>query len=267
MSSSPTRFAPDARQRFLDGLLFWEGRVNRRDLIDAFRVSQPQAALDLKAYLSALPDGQVTYDTRQKRYEATSAFRPLFGPPDLAPWLERARAAGLPIEVLPTLDRPLDAALMARLYRAIRDRSKIAVAYQTMERAEPDIRPISPTAFVSDGLRWHIRAYCHLRAAYRDFVLSRLAIEADAPPAESGALPPDPDWDTWVSLTLAPALSLGANQRRAVCWDYGIEGHVTVSVRRALEFYALRRWGLDRPDSRLVVVDRTETPVPSGAEP
>lgn len=261
MSSPTPRYAYEARQRFLDGLLFWEGRVNRRDLIDTFRVSQPQAALDLKAYLAALPSGQVIYDTRQRRYEAASTFEPLFGPPALESWLERSRQAGLAVEVLPTLDRPLDVGLMARLYRAIRDRKTVHVSYQTMRRATAEDRSITPTAFVSDGQRWHVRAYCHLREDFRDFVLSRIAMAPNQAQAESAAvdLPLDTDWCSWVTLTLVPAAHLEENQKRAVCWDYGIDGELSVTVRRALEFYAMRRWGLDRPESRLSVVGRTES--------
>lgn len=260
MSSPTPRYAYEARQRFLDGLLFWEGRVNRRDLIDTFRVSQPQAALDLKAYLAALPPGQVTYDTRQRRYEAAATFEPLFGPPALESWLERSRQAGLAAEVLPTLDRPLDVGLMARLYRAIRDRKTVHVAYQTMRRATAEDRSITPTAFVSDGQRWHVRAYCHLREAYRDFVLSRIALTPNQVSETATAdLPLDSDWCSWVTLRLAPAAHLEENQKRAVCWDYGIDGELSVTVRQALEFYAMRRWGLDRPESRLSVIGRTES--------
>jgi hypothetical protein len=261
MSPPSPRYAHEARQRFLDGLLFWEGRVNRRDLIDTFRVSQPQAALDLKAYLAALPPGLVTYDTRQRRYEASATFVPLFGPPSIEPWLERSRQAGLAVEVLPTLDRPLDASLMARLYRAIRDRKTVHVTYQTMRRAAAEDRSITPTAFVSDGQRWHVRAYCHLRESFRDFVLSRIAMSPNQAVAGSASadLPRDADWCAWVTLKLAPAAHLEESQKRAVCWDYGIEGELSVTVRRALEFYAMRRWGLDRPDSRLSVVGRMES--------
>jgi hypothetical protein len=269
MSQSPPRYAHEARLRFLDGLLFWEGRVNRRDLIDAFRVSQPQAALDLKAYLATLAPGQVFYDTRQRRYEATPSFRPIYGIPDIGPWLERSRLSGLSIEVLPTLNRPLDHDLMAKLYRAIRDRVAIIIAYQTMRRAEAEDRPITPTAFVSDGQRWHVRAYCHLRKGYRDFVLSRIAwSEASMTEEHHTAHPPvDLDWETWVTLWLAPAAHLEDNQRRAVCWDYGItQGHLTIQVRRALEFYAMRRWGLDRPESRLSTIERFETAPPADPE-
>ncbi|MDZ4321763.1 MAG: hypothetical protein U1A07_23515, partial [Phenylobacterium sp.] len=52
---------------------------------------------------------------------------------------------------------------------------------------------------------------------------------------------------------------LEENQKRAVCWDYGIDGELSVTVRRALEFYAIRRWGLDRPESRLSIIERTES--------
>lgn len=261
MSPPTPRYAHEARQRFLDGLLFWEGRVNRRDIIDTFRVSQPQAALDLKAYLADLPPGQVIYDTRQRRYEASATFQPVFGTPNVDSWLERSRQAGLAVEVLPTLDRPLDAGLMARLYRAIRDRKTVRVAYQTMRRAAAEDRSIIPTAFVSDGQRWHVRAYCHLREGYRDFVLSRIALSADQVEVrvKVAELPLDAEWCSWVTLKLAPAAHLEENQKRAVCWDYGIDGELCVTVRRALEFYAIRRWGLDRPESRLSIIERTES--------
>ena len=72
-------------------------------------------------------------------------------------------------------------------------------------------------------------------------------------------LPLDSDWCSWVTLKLAPAAHLEENQKRAVCWDYGIDGVLSVTVRRALEFYAMRRWGLDRPESRLSIVGRTES--------
>lgn len=268
MSSPTPRYAYEARQRFLDGLLFWEGRVNRRDLIDTFRVSQPQAALDLKAYLAALPPGQVIYDTRHRRYEASATFQPIFGTPSIDSWLERSRQHGLAIEVLPSLDRPLNAGLMAQLYRAIRDRKTVRIAYQTMRRASAEDRAITPTAFVSDGQRWHIRAYCHRREAYRDFVLSRIALPADQVVADvKGAeLPLDAEWFSWVTLKLAPAAYLEESQKRAVCWDYGIDGELSVTVRRALEFYAMRRWGLDRPESRLSIVERTESaPAPEAS--
>jgi hypothetical protein len=210
----------------------------------------------------------VFYDTRQRRYEASASFSPIFGTPSLEAWLERSRRAGLAIEVLPTLDRPLDADLMARLYRAIRDRVTVHVAYQTMRRATAEDRILTPTAFVSDGQRWHVRAYCHLREAYRDFVLSRIALSPDQ--SQSGVraaeLPADTEWLSWVTLKLAPATHLEENQKREVCWDYGIDGELSVTVRRALEFYAIRRWGLDRPESRLSIIERVVKTNPPEAD-
>ena len=150
---------------------------------------------------------------------------------------------------------------MARLYRAIRDRKTVHVSYQTMRRAAAEDRSITPTAFVSDGQRWHVRAYCHLREDFRDFVLSRIAMVPNRVEGRSAAtdLPLDTDWCSWVTLKLAPAAHLEQSQKRAVCWDYGIDGELSVTVRRALEFYAMRRWGLNRPESRLSIVGRTES--------
>ena len=39
--------------------------------------------------------------------------------------------------------------------------------------------------------------------------------------------------------------------------EYGFKGNVlTVRVRQALIFYAIRRWGLDRTDSRLIISEQ-----------
>jgi hypothetical protein len=74
-------------------------------------------------------------------------------------------------------------------------------------------------------------------------------------------LPVDLEWETMVTLCLAPSPHLEPNQRQAVRWDYGIgQDHLLVEVRRALEFYAMRHWGLDRADSRLSIMERYETP-------
>src|ERR1700675_1580708 len=99
------RFAQEARLKYLDNLLFWEGRANRIDLIEKFQISPAQAALDLRKYLESADARSVTYDTRAKRYEATHQFRPVFGLPSPEDWLRENRMDANQIDVLPTLGR------------------------------------------------------------------------------------------------------------------------------------------------------------------
>jgi hypothetical protein len=49
-----------------------------------------------------------------------------------------------------------------------------------------------------------------------------------------------------VELVVGPHPDLSPNQRRVIEMDYGMEnGRVTIPVRRALLYYALKRLGLD----------------------
>jgi hypothetical protein len=49
-----------------------------------------------------------------------------------------------------------------------------------------------------------------------------------------------------VALEIGPHPDLSPNQKRVIELDYGMhEGRVSITVRRALLYYALRRLGLD----------------------
>ena len=69
--------AARTRLRFLDEQAFWEGRVNRADLMDRFGVSVPQATNDLSRYQELAPEN-LAYDKRAKAYLTTQTFVPVF---------------------------------------------------------------------------------------------------------------------------------------------------------------------------------------------
>src|SRR5450759_1316133 len=150
MSADTPRFAQEARLKYLDSLLFWEGRANRIDLIEKFQISPAQAALDLRRYIESAEGGSVTYDTRAKSYEATNQFKPVFGLPGPEAWLREGRMDVNQIDVLPTLGRHTDVEMLAQIYRAIRDKLALQTGYQSMTDAEPQVRWIAPHAFASD---------------------------------------------------------------------------------------------------------------------
>ena len=245
------RHAAMERLRFIDERLFWEARINRADLIAAFAISPAQAALDFRTYLAQAGHG-VAYDTRAKCYVATDAFEPLFAQPDGRRKLAEFAGADDPLTAtLPRLDRPLDVALAARVRRAARDRRRLLIDYQSFTRPEVSRRWIAPARLISDGDRWHARAWCYERSGWRDFVLARVvAVHEDAP--TGGDIPPDEDWEHAVELRLTPAPHLPVAQRASVEREFAMtDGCLTIRLPRAMLVYARRRWGLDRPDARL----------------
>src|SRR5207237_1972355 len=100
---------------------------------------------------------------------------------------------------------------------------------------------------------------------FRDFVLGRLARPKLAEPAVSQPAQ-DHDWQSFVTLLIAPHPKLTAAQARAIKIDYGIgRAALKIKVRRALLFYALKRLGLDvaadvRPpyEQHIVLLNRAE---------
>src|SRR5262245_4666317 len=71
------RWGVEKRLEFIEFRLFWEGGINRADIMERFSVSVPQASKDLSLYEEKAP-GNLLYDKREKRYFAAPTFKPVF---------------------------------------------------------------------------------------------------------------------------------------------------------------------------------------------
>jgi hypothetical protein len=173
-------------------------------------------------------------------------------------WLSHQPDTG----VIPVPTRRIDPAVLRAVAAAIRKKCAVHVEYQSTSPENPDPiwRWISPHAFGFDGLRWHVRAFCHRDNRFKDFILGRcLAAGEHGPPAST----PESDWQwqTFFEVVLQPNPDLTDSQRRAVALDYNMStGKVAVPVRFALLYYFYKRLRLDvaeyfdKPRERPVVV-------------
>ncbi len=253
-----TRWGPEKRLEFIDFRLRWDGRLNRADISDFFGISTPQASLDIARYLEMAP-GNASYDHSERTYIATEVFQPLFPSSQPQKYLRDllVQAYGMfdqgvsflgwapPIGVAPTPARMLSADTLIALLGAIRRGRALEMTYQSMTSSVPKKRLVSPKAFGHDGYRWHIRVFCHLENGYRDFVIARiLSLGAElSPPTEP---PQDLDWETSMTLVLAPNPGLAEAHQRVIELDYGMEnGELRFQCRRALLLYVVRNLGLD----------------------
>jgi hypothetical protein len=253
------RWSEESRLRAIDATAFWEGRINRSDLIRRFGISVPQATNDFREYQARAP-GNVRYDARQKAYLAEPGFQPLFGPPSAETWLsagETGAAATVPVGRTPMPARSIDPWLLRQLLAALRERQALEVLYQPMDEADPSWRWLSPVALGSDGVRWHLRAYNHDRDRYEDFLFPRM-LELGST-RTFGDLPADTDWERCVPVLLKPAARLSPGQCAVIEADYGmVDGVVRLEVRAALLALFLRRMGLDRADGLVDIANRAE---------
>jgi len=253
------KWGVERRLEFIEFRLFWEGGVNRSDIIAMFDVSVPQASKDLTLYQERAPQNAV-YDKSAKRYVASSQFSPVFLKPDPDGYLSRLRslAEGLAdlgdswIATPPETDialtprRKVDADVLKPVLQAVRENRSIEVYYQSMgsRRTDPTWRRMTPHAFGYDGFRWHVRAYCHIDEKYKDFLLPRILdvrhMDVPGPGGDQDAL-----WKKTFDIEIGPHPKLTASQRAVVAKDYGMTNERAVlSVRYAMLFYVLKRLGL-----------------------
>ena len=274
------KWSQERRLEFIDFRLRWEGKLNRSDIVDFFGISTPQASLDIARYAELAPSNLV-YDRSARIYLAGPAFEPIFPTTKPAHYLSEllAAAAGVldgepsfigwcpPVSTTPIPGRMMSAGTLAALLRAMRDGCALRVTYQSMTRPEPSERLLSPHALAHDGFRWHVRAFCHSRGQFRDFVIARILSIAEI--VQTVALQSDDkEWQTVVKLVLAPHPALSVAHQRVIELDYGMEnGEAVLECRQALLFYLLRNLGLDgktgkRPEAQQIVLKNAEEVAP-----
>ena len=262
------RWGVEKRLEFIEFRLFWEGGINRADIVDQFGVSVPQASKDLTLYEEKAP-GNLHYDKSAKRYRAADDFKQVFLEPNAAAYLAHLRAAtGAEVgsseawlatapeyDAMPIPHRRVDAGVLRDILRAIREEQSLEVLYQSMSaiRPTPEWRRITPHSLGNDGFRWHVRAFCHIDHKFKDFILSRSlnAQKPDAPGATSGD---DNLWHDRFAVALTPNPALSDSQQAVIAQDYEMtDGRAEVLVRKALLYYFQKRL-------RLNVADKLDSP-------
>lgn len=272
------RWGQNRRLTFIELRLQFDGRINRSDLMSFFDISAPQATADLGLYQSVAPNN-LAYDPRQRVYLAQPCFKPVLARTSATRYLNELQrlARGVvdadesfigftpPTGIVATPARALQASDVAILVQAIRDAAALRIRYQSMDAPAPQELVISPHALGFDGLRWHVRAWCHARKIFRDFAVGRLKIKGTATDAEVADPKNDEGWTTTVVVSLIPHPKLSPDQRKCVMDDYNMHlGRLELQCRKAMLFYTLRHLNLeslqvgDNPATQHVVVENAD---------
>lgn len=255
------RWGIEQRLEFIEFRLFWEGGVNRADIMGYFGVSVPQASKDLTHYQEVAP-GNMLYDKSLKRYFASDDFKPKYLEPDANHYLMQTVATDpssltaarswvsqpVGFATVPQPRRAIDPAMLRQMLKVIRSKQSVEIRYQSLNPDKPKAqwRRVTPHAFCFDGMRWHARAFCHERGLFRDFLLPRISgLRSEGEPG----LLSDKDhaWHETYRLKLKPHPKLSDEQKKAVAADYGMkDGEFEIPMRLAMLFYFRKQHlGLD----------------------
>jgi hypothetical protein len=236
-ASEPLPMSVRQRLMHVERCLFWKGEVQRADLVEAFDVTTVQAAKDFRLYMESFP-GNMAYNHSRRRYVPQPAFSPALIRPDTLDEFVGVQSAQVPVAQWPLPLRRASPEVLLVMVTAVRERRKIEVQYQSMTGRTPEWRWLSPHAFASDGERWHVRAFCHKRHEFRDFVLGRIlatraANASDIDPAA------DTDWNTYVDVLVTPNPKLEAEQRQVIGAEYQLPDdlELTLKLRESMLFY------------------------------
>jgi len=250
------RWGVEQRLEFIEFRLFWEDGLNRSDIVNFFEVSVPQASNDLRLYQRIAPKN-VRYDTRLKRYFASDSFKPKLISLDATQYLtqlnsiergvigpEEVWIASLPsFAAVSVPRRSINPYHFKKILTAVRNNKPTEIRYQSFSTKDPQWRLISPHAFGFDGMRWHVRAYCHKRERFIDFLLSRILECKDSNETAYDASR-DWLWHTEIEVSLVPHPDCSEGQKKAIELDFNMdEAKISPKMRHAMLFYFLKRQG------------------------
>jgi predicted DNA-binding transcriptional regulator YafY len=231
------RFEVRLRMRAVELIAYWEGRLITNQLTEYFGVTRQQASADIKRYNAEFNKDSLIHDPAVKGYVPKPDFKPQLTTGHINEYLDMI--SGLVSQstslVLMTDDNLAAVKLPERavkpdvvrvIIKACRQKQSIEICYASMTNPQWASRVISPHTVVYSGFRWHVRAYCHKRNEFRDFVLSRIQ-----------GVPVVVD---------VPNPMLSSAQKKLVEVDYFMKGgRLELEIKKALVQYTLQRYQVD----------------------
>lgn len=241
-----TPFTPaHLRLRDMEVLLRWEGEIANSRLREVFGIQSVQASRLLAAFLAEFTD-TVTRATPYAPITATKSFQPRLAGNSPDEYLQLVQKLGTPhidstVEDLRLDLAPVRPALFAVITQACRKRVGLRIRYRSLAAPEGLDRLVYPHVIVRAARRWHARAWCVQRQAFRDFALGRIVnatLEAEPAPV---AAQTDKDWSEFVELIVQAHPGLADGQARLLRDEYlGGEESRTLLVRRCMVGYTVQ---------------------------
>lgn len=251
------------KNQFIEVVLQWEGELTTAKLQAYFDIASRTTASNLiKKYRKKYPNNLLAYDPKAKSHQPSQNFKPVYTQGTLEEYLSFfGESSNHPyLDLIPTPIRNINTELVRQIIQACRQQKRLDIEYYSLSSGDFEGRIISPHTLVNDGIRWHVRAYCEKNQEHRDFVLSRFVGVAEEEGKAQFTIDHDPEWNTWLTVTLQPDPRLSKESQRAIELDYLMEnGKKDITCRAALVKYLLQKLRLDKhhqnPKGQQIVID------------
>lgn len=242
------------RLAHIEFMVYFTGKVSRKDIMSRFGVSQAAATRDLSGYIGSAPDN-IVYDPRAKHYAITSAFKPLYRLSTDKCLKTLSYGFGDSLEDSDEfisaysmgLECP-DIGTVAAIARAISLQRPVQIEYLSSTSGR-STKVICPHAMLDNGLRWHIRAFDRDKSRFADFVMNRIVnisvLNRDG--VDFSEMPEcDKQWSETTVLMLQPHPKLSDASKAVIEYEFRMKGGaLRKKVRKAHVGYLLNSWNVD----------------------
>lgn len=244
------------RERFeyIETRLFWGNGLTAGELGETFDISRQAAQKVIDDYRNTFP-GQMIYDPHLRRHTPAEGFKPGVIRKNPLYFLEYLRGQSLTglyryesdwsDLIVTDADRFLRPHLaldiMKPVFYALLNQKTVVIDYQkkNLGKDEKTTRLISPNHLVFADDRYHLRAYCHQKNAYLDFVLTRIAHAQIAEGEEWVSSHGDKEWHEHIELHFKPNPTLPESVQNSILKNYEVNdsGSRIIRCSKALAYY------------------------------
>jgi len=203
------------------GVLAWEGEIGNARIRKLFNLQPVQASRLLAEFRSLMYD-RISEDTRAKVLRSAS-LHGIETDISLDEYVRQTQAGddsdSFIVEGRVDLTQ-VKPAVFALLRKAALNKTGVEISYASMTNPAYEPRTIFPHSIVHVGRRWHTRAWCSRRQAFRDFTLGRIGAVSPISEKAPKAISQDHDWERNVILELAAHRKLSLQQQQVVRNEY-----------------------------------------------
>ncbi|WP_272675022.1 WYL domain-containing protein [Providencia sp. PROV075] len=248
------------RLAFIDFKIFYTGALSRTDLTSEFDISEITATRIISKY-KELREKNLYYDNKSKKFELNESeykFLVDFSAEDALKMLSegfdknkfvRGRNI-IRYENIDFIQSPLDKNKVAIITRAIFNKHKIKIKYNSTTSNNKDNRMLSPLVILFDGRNWIFRAYhedSDSEIKYKNFNFSRVmeSEKINKSIDYNQNLDYDDLWNTNLPIELEINPILNEQKKDEIKRDFGInslDNKVLMTSRAAFIWIILNQW-------------------------